>query len=133
MPKKLRIPTTREEAEINRGIAADSDTFVPSDADWARAKPMAETDPALVEAHRSSARPGSAKQYHVIPHGEGWAVKKVGLRTTALFDNKTDAVERARGLARASGTEWVEYRRDGTVRDIHRAQDRDLAVRQAQH
>ncbi len=51
------------------------------------------------------------KQLHVVPRGDGWAVKRVGLRISELFDNKPDAIEHAQKLAKASGTEWVEYRR----------------------
>jgi hypothetical protein len=125
MPRKLRIPGRAETAEINRGIASDADAYVPSDAEWARAKPLAAIDPALAAEGRRS---GPARQYHVVPRGEGWAVRRIGLRVTELFDNKLDAVAHARAMAEASGTEWVEYRRDGTVRDIHRPADREHSL-----
>jgi hypothetical protein len=35
---KIIMPSEAEEAEINRGIAADPDTFVPSDAQFAQMK-----------------------------------------------------------------------------------------------
>jgi uncharacterized protein (DUF4415 family) len=35
---KLYMPTEEEDAEINRGIAADPDTFVPSDEQFASMK-----------------------------------------------------------------------------------------------
>lgn len=35
---KLYMPTEAEDAEINRGIAADPDTYVPSDEAFARMK-----------------------------------------------------------------------------------------------
>ncbi|WP_429497057.1 BrnA antitoxin family protein [Robbsia andropogonis] len=35
---KLYMPTEAEDAEINRGIAADPDTFVPSDEQFANMK-----------------------------------------------------------------------------------------------
>jgi hypothetical protein len=114
------MPTTSEEAEINRGIELDPDTWVPSDADWARAKRLAEVDPALAAALRTGDRSAVAKQYHVLPRGEEWAVRRVGQRISEIFATKSEAVAHARKLAKASKTEWVEYRRDGTVRDIHR-------------
>lgn len=38
---KIYMPTEEEDAEINRGIAADSDTFVPTDEQFAQMKPRA--------------------------------------------------------------------------------------------
>ena len=120
MPKKIRMPTGGEEAEINRGIELDPDTWVPSDAEWVRAKPLSEVDPALAAANLTKEWRGAVKQYHVLPRGQGWAVKRVGQRISEIFASKSEAIDQARRLAKASKTEWVEYRRDGTVRDIHR-------------
>lgn len=36
--RKIYMPTAKEDAEINRGIAADPDTFVPSDEQFAQMK-----------------------------------------------------------------------------------------------
>ena len=119
MPEKIRNNTSEEEAEINRGIALDPDSRVLSDAEWARAKPAEEIDPELVRS--GGGRSGSgAKQLHVLPRKEGWAVRRIGARASEVFATKAAAVKRARELAGASQLEWVEYRRDGTVREIHR-------------
>ncbi len=118
---KLEIPSPEEEAEINRGTALDRDTWVLSDEEWAKVRPADEIDPDIVRAWRALGKEaGAAKQFHVIPRERGWAVRKVGTRMTEVFDTKSEAVSRARDLASHSQLEWVEYRRDGTVRDIHR-------------
>jgi uncharacterized protein (DUF4415 family) len=36
--REIYMPTEEEDAEINRGIAADPDTYVPSDEQFARMK-----------------------------------------------------------------------------------------------
>ena len=36
---RIALPTAAEERAIRRGIAADKDTYVPSDAEFARMKP----------------------------------------------------------------------------------------------
>ena len=51
MAKKLIPPTKAEDERINRGIAADPDTFEASDEDFARARPAKDVLPkALYEA-----------------------------------------------------------------------------------
>lgn len=129
MRRKLKAPSAEAAAEIDRGIAADSDAYEPLEADWARARRLRDLDPQLAAAGRVASRQTSAKQHHVVPRGDGWAVRTVGLRISEHFDNKSDAVEHARRLAKASGAEWVEYRRDGTVRAIHRRAEGPLPVR----
>ncbi len=53
----------------------------------------------------------------VIPHPEGWAVKKENSkRITALFDTQKDAIEYGRGLAILQHCELVIYNRQGEVR-----------------
>jgi hypothetical protein len=54
MPKKLERPSPEEEAEINRGIALDPDTWVLSDEEWAKVRPAREVDPALFGPGRLS-------------------------------------------------------------------------------
>ena len=131
MSKKLKKPSVREDAEIDRGIELDSDTRVLSDSEWARAKRLSKIDPALAESNQSL-QGATIKQYHVVPRGEGWTVKRIGARTAEIFSSKSDAIARARKLAAKSSIEWVEYRRDGTVRDIHRPPERAPRARLAQ-
>ncbi|HEX9905945.1 MAG TPA: DUF2188 domain-containing protein [Propylenella sp.] len=120
MPKVKR-PSPAEEAEIQRGIAADPDTWVPGDAEWAKARPIQQVDLELARgAPREKRGAGAVRQYHVLPRQKGWVVRKIGAGVTELFPSKSDAIEYARDRAKASNVEWVEYRRDGTVRDIHR-------------
>lgn len=45
--KRIELPDDDENARIERGIAEDPDTWVPSDEEWARAKPLSEVDPDL--------------------------------------------------------------------------------------
>ena len=58
MRKRLVRPTPEEDAEIQRGIEADSDTWEVTAKDWARARPMREADPGIVAdyVHRKRGR-----------------------------------------------------------------------------
>jgi uncharacterized protein (DUF4415 family) len=49
MRRKLIPNTPEEEAAINRGIALDPDAPEWTDEDWARARPMREVSPEIVE------------------------------------------------------------------------------------
>ena len=58
----------------------------------------------------------SKRDYHVVPNRErgGWDVKRErSERSSAHFDNKVDAMDRGRDLARANRTELVEHGRNG--------------------
>lgn len=56
--------------------------------------------------------------YHVVPHGEGWAVRREGAeRVSSQHGTQGDAIERGRELAQESGGELRTHRRDGTIRD----------------
>ena len=62
------------------------------------------------------------RNQHVVPRGSGWAVQGEGAdRASGLFDNKTDATEAAREIARNQGTELVIHGRDGRIqsKDSH--------------
>lgn len=55
--------------------------------------------------------------FHVVPAGDGWAVKKEGNeRATSTHDTQKNAIDAARELAR-EGDEIVVHRSDGTIRD----------------
>ena len=51
---KIIYPTPEEDERINAGIAADPDTWELTDEDFARMRPMSETNPELLEAIRRS-------------------------------------------------------------------------------
>lgn len=60
----------------------------------------------------------SRKTYHVTPAEDGnWKVKGEGAsRAAGIHEDKTDAVQQARDLAKASGKgQVVIHRRDGTI------------------
>lgn len=54
--------------------------------------------------------------YHVVPHEEGWAVKKNGAeRASSLHATKDEAIERGRELARPAAGQLIVHRQDGTI------------------
>ena len=57
--------------------------------------------------------------YHVVPHEEGWAVKKEGgSRATSVHGTKAEAVESARALAKEQEpSTLVIHKQDGTIQD----------------
>ena len=60
----------------------------------------------------------SKKDYHVVPDGEGWAVKREGAqRASSLHDTQREAIQQGREFAQHQRTELVIHRRDGTIRD----------------
>ena len=60
---------------------------------------------------------------HVLPDGKGgWNVKGAGnSRNTVHFDNKADAVKRARDISKNQHSELVVHNRDGQIssKDSH--------------
>lgn len=58
------------------------------------------------------------RDYHVIPQGDQWAVKREGTdRVSSLHDTQSDAERAGRDLARTHGTELVIHRPNGQIRD----------------
>lgn len=56
------------------------------------------------------------ERQHLIPHEQGWAVKKEGAqRPTRTFDNKPEAMEYAVGVARHQKTTLVVHGQDGQI------------------
>jgi uncharacterized protein YdaT len=55
---------------------------------------------------------------HVLPHGEGWAVRGEGnSRATRVFETQQEAIQRAREIAANKKVEVVIHGRDGRIRD----------------
>lgn len=53
---------------------------------------------------------------HVVAHDDGWAVKSSNAdRASNVFDNKNDAIKRAREVAKNKGTFLTTYKEDGSV------------------
>jgi uncharacterized protein YdaT len=58
------------------------------------------------------------KQQHVVPHGDGWGVKRSGSsRVTKKHNTQRDAIDHAKSIAENQKTEVVIHRRDGSIRD----------------
>jgi len=55
---------------------------------------------------------------HVVPNGEGWAVRGAGNeRVTAKYDYQADAIKRAIEIAKNYNSDVIIHREDGTIRD----------------
>ena len=60
----------------------------------------------------------SKKNPHVVPLGNGWAVKKEGeKRATIITTRQSDAIDYARKLAQSERSELVIHGRNGKIRD----------------
>lgn len=58
------------------------------------------------------------KDYHVVPDGDRWAVRREGAeRASSVHDTQQAAIDAGRELARQAQTELVTHRKDGTIRD----------------
>jgi len=60
----------------------------------------------------------SPKGQHVVPSGNGWAVRSSGAaRARKLFGTQKEAIETAREIARSQGGELYIHGRDGLIRE----------------
>ena len=58
------------------------------------------------------------KNQHVVPHGDGWAVRGAGsTRVTSTHSTQQDATDRARDIAIRQQSEVVIHRPNGQIRD----------------
>ena len=58
------------------------------------------------------------KDYHVVPSGGGWAVRREGARhASSLHATQRQAIDAGKQLAQGHHTELVIHRRDGRIRD----------------
>jgi hypothetical protein len=60
----------------------------------------------------------SKKDYHVVPHEEGWAVRREGAsRASSVHGTQAEAITEGRSLAQNNKTELVIHDRRGRIRD----------------
>ena len=60
----------------------------------------------------------SKKGQHVVPRGERWGVRRSGSsRVTVTYDTQTEAIEKAREIAKNQHTELYIHGRDGRIRE----------------
>ena len=58
------------------------------------------------------------KNQHVVPHGDGWAVRGAGsTRVTSTHSTQQGATDRARDIAIRQQSEVVIHRPNGQIRD----------------
>jgi len=59
-----------------------------------------------------------SKNYHVVPHEGGWAVKKEGAdKAGSVHHTQKEAIDTGRERAIRDGGELVIHDRDGRIRD----------------
>jgi len=58
------------------------------------------------------------KNQHVVPLGNGWAVKSEGAnRATVITTKQSDAINAAKTIAKNNETELIIHGRDGKIRE----------------
>ncbi|HMG68683.1 MAG TPA: DUF2188 domain-containing protein [Chitinophagaceae bacterium] len=58
------------------------------------------------------------KNQHVVPLGNGWAVKSEGSsRVTVIITTQSDAIEAAKSIAKNNETELIIHGRNGQIRE----------------
>ena len=58
------------------------------------------------------------KDYHVVPNGNEWAVKREGgERASSVHGTQREAIDSGRELAKRNQTELVIHRPNGQIRD----------------
>lgn len=56
--------------------------------------------------------------HHVVPHGDGWAVRRDGSeRVSRTYDTQTDAIQGGRQISQNQGTELFIHRPNGQIRE----------------
>ncbi len=57
------------------------------------------------------------KNVHVVPQGDNWAVKREGcIRPSKVTDTQSEAINRAREIAKNNQSEMVVHGRNGKIR-----------------
>jgi uncharacterized protein YdaT len=58
------------------------------------------------------------KEHHVVPHKDGWAVKRENSeRASSVQKTKGDAVRIGREISKNQGTEFIIHKKDGTIQE----------------
>ena len=57
------------------------------------------------------------QDYHVVPHGQDWAVQKEGAQPSSIHGKKEEALQAGRSLAQKDHVELVIHGKDGRVQD----------------
>jgi uncharacterized protein YdaT len=58
------------------------------------------------------------KNVHVVPHDDGWAVKREGAdRASGVYGTQKEAIDRGREIAKNNSVENVIHGRNGKIRD----------------
>lgn len=58
------------------------------------------------------------RDYHVVPHQDGWAVRREGSdRASSVHDTKQEALQNGRGLAQGARVELVIHGQDGQIQN----------------
>jgi hypothetical protein len=59
-----------------------------------------------------------AKNVHVVPHDDGWAVRREGAsRVSRSYDTQAEAASAGRSAARADHVEFLLHGRGGRIRE----------------
>ncbi|MVO98517.1 DUF2188 domain-containing protein [Paenibacillus lutrae] len=90
--------------------------------EWAENHPDHEHSEQTSKDNSSSSRASAKKSspVHVVPDGDGWAVKAEGENKPRFeADTKAEAVDKANQLASDRNTSAVIHRKDGTVQESH--------------
>ena len=57
------------------------------------------------------------KSVHVVPHEEGWSVKRIGASKGNVYETQERAVDMARKRAKSDRAELFIHGRDGRIRE----------------
>lgn len=58
------------------------------------------------------------KNQHVVPLGNGWAVKSAGAaKATIITTKQSDAISVAKGIAKNNQSELIVHGKDGKIRE----------------
>ena len=60
----------------------------------------------------------ASNNQHVLPHSDGWAVKKAGAsRDTKVFAKQSEAISFAKDIAKNKKSELFIHSKDGRIRE----------------
>lgn len=60
----------------------------------------------------------SKKGQHVVPNGDKWSVRRAGAsRASGTYNTQSEAIQRAKDIARTQQTELYIHGRDGRIRE----------------